>query len=105
VTLGIAPPVTFTNPIRHVTKNYRELEIILKHVLLLVGDKLYTQTDLNPGKNPLYQQAQWPKNQSRNAGEENANIQSFCKVMVSCHILATKITFKKIPFHILRIVI
>jgi hypothetical protein len=66
----------------HVTKKYRELEIILTHVLLLVGDKLYTKTDLNPGKNTLYQQAEWPKNHSRNAGEENAKIQSFCKVMV-----------------------
>jgi hypothetical protein len=82
VTLGTARPVTFTNPIRQVTKKCRELEIILTHALLLVEDKLYTQTDLNPEKNPLYQQAEWPENQSRNAGEENANIQIFCKVMV-----------------------
>jgi hypothetical protein len=66
----------------HATKKYRELDIIFAHAFLLVGDKLYTQTDLIPGDNPLYQQAWWPNNQSQNAGEENAKIQTFCKVMV-----------------------
>jgi len=85
VALGIGSPVTTTE--RYATKKYRELEIIFTHALLLVGDKLYTQTDLIPGENSLYQQAEWPKNQSRNAGEENANIQSYCKVMVRRELL------------------
>ena len=41
----------------HATKKYSDLEIILTHDLLLAGDKLYTQTDLIPGNNSLYQQS------------------------------------------------
>jgi hypothetical protein len=75
----------------HATKNYRELEIILTHALLLLGYELYTQTDLIQGENPLCQKTGWPNNQSGSAGEENAKFKTSAKLWSdgSCYIVAT----------------